>query len=201
MAANLMLAILLSTRTVQTTRVGAFLLLGLLAVATSTTSEAAGISWPEAVGQLAGQRTTAETCVALMKRYGDEGQIARGQLAYARAKADFDSTIAGLITTLSAGQGPETLSNLQTKITSGVTGLREFCDTVSNLLPKTGGEKGLGEEIAKAIPIKELLKMLSGSVSTLYTDHRSDDALTRRTIQTQLEAVRWPAFSEVKAAQ
>jgi hypothetical protein len=182
-------------------RAGAFLLLGLFAIASSTAGQAEGISWPEAVGQLAGQRTMAETCIALMKRYGDEGQIARGQLTYGNAKSDFDSTIAGLIATLSAGQAPETLSNLQTKITSGVTGLRKFCDTVSNLLPKTTGEKGVGTEIAKAIPIADLLKMLSGSVSTLYTDHRSDDALTRKTIQTQLEAARWPAFSEVKAAQ
>ena len=123
-------------------------------------------------------------CGVLLKTYGDGGQIACGQLTYASAKADFDSTIAGLITTLSAGQAPKTLSNLQTKITSGVTGLREFCDTARNL-----------------IPIGDLLKMLSGSVSTLYTDYRSDDALTRKTIRSQLEAARWPAFSEVKAAQ
>ena len=43
--------------------------------------------------------------------------------------------------------------------------------------------------------------MLSDGVSALYTNHRSDDALTRRTIQTQLESARWPAFSEVKADQ
>jgi hypothetical protein len=51
------------------------------------------------------------------------------------------------------------------------------------------------------IPFEQLLKMLSEGVSALYNNHRSDDALTRRTIQTQLEAARWPAFSEVQAAQ
>jgi len=60
----------------------------------------ATMSWPEAVGQIAGQRTKAETCVALIKRYGDDAQIARGQLTYADAKADFDAVIAGLITAL-----------------------------------------------------------------------------------------------------
>jgi hypothetical protein len=55
-------------------------------------------------------------------------------------------------------------------------------------------------DIAKAA-IEPLLKMLSDGVSALYNNHRTDDALTRRTIQTQLEAARWPAFSEVKAAQ
>jgi len=161
----------------------------------------ATMSWPEAVGQIAGQRAKAETCVALMKRYGDEAQIARGQLTYADAKADFDAVIAGLITALSAGQTPASLPSLQAKLSSGVSALLEFCNMVSNLLPKTPGqkEKGVMEELAKIVPIEPLLKMLSEGVSALYSNHRNDDALKRRTIQSQLEAARWPAFSEVKA--
>jgi hypothetical protein len=161
----------------------------------------ATMSWPEAVGQIAGQRAKAENCVALVKKYGDDAQIVRGQLIYADAKADFDVVIAGLITALSMGQTPASLSSLEAKLSSGVSGLLEFCNMVSNLLPKTTGQKGLMEEIAKLLPIEPLLKMLSKGVSALYTNHRNDDALTRRTIQTQLEAARWPTFSEVKAAQ
>jgi hypothetical protein len=159
------------------------------------------MSWPEAVGQIAGQRTKAETCVALMKRYGNDAQIARGQLTYADAKADFDAVIAGLIAALSAGQTPASLPSLQAKLTSGVSALLEFCSMVSNLLPDTPGQKGVMDELAKIIPIEPLLKMLSEGVSALYSNHRNDDTLTRRTIQTQLEAARWPTFSEVKAAQ
>ena len=59
----------------------------------------------------------------------------------------------------------------------------------------------MGVDILKTIPLEQLLKMLSNGVAALYTNHRSDDALTRKTIQTQLEAARWPTFSEVKAAQ
>ena len=55
-------------------------------------------------------------------------------------------------------------------------------------------------DIAK-VTIGPLLTMLSDGVSALYNNHRADDWLTRRTIQTQLEAARWPTFSEVKAAQ
>jgi hypothetical protein len=88
-------------------------------------------------------------------------------------------------------------------LSSGVSGLVEFCGTVSNLLPKSAGQtdKGVMVDIAKMVPLEPLLKMLSDGVSALYTNHRSDDALTRRTIQTQLESARWPAFSEVKADQ
>jgi hypothetical protein len=161
----------------------------------------ATMSWPEAVGQIAGQRTKAETCVALMKRYGSDAQIARGQLTYADAKADFDAVIAGLIAALSAGQTPASLPSLQAKLTSGVSALLEFYNMVSNLLPDTPGQKGVMDELAKIVPIEPLLKMLSEGVSALYSNHRNDDALTRRTIQTQLEAARWPTFSEVKAAQ
>jgi hypothetical protein len=178
-------------------------LLALLVLTGSVIAQPAAISWPDAVGQIAGERAKAETCVALMKRYGDDAQTARGEITYTSAKADFDAVIAGLITVLSAGQTPASLPGLQAKLSSGVSGRVEFCDTVIKLLRKSEGqtEKGVWVDIAKMIPLEQLLKMLSDGVSALYTNHRSDDALTRRTIQTQLEAARWPAFSEVKAAQ
>jgi hypothetical protein len=131
----------------------------------------------------------------------NDAQVARGQLSYADAKADFDAVIAGLIAALSAGQAPASLPSLQAKLTSGVSALLEFSNMVSKLLPDTPGKKGIMDELAKIIPIEPLLKMLSEGVSALYSNHRNDDALTRRTIQTQLEAARWPTFSEVKAAQ
>jgi hypothetical protein len=45
-----------------------------------------------------------------------------------------------------------------------------------------------------------LLKLLSDSLTALANTYGKADALTRATIKTQLEAARWPAFSEVKAA-
>jgi len=175
-------------------------LLALLLLTASAIAQQATISWPEAVAQLAGERAKAETCIALIKKYGDDAQIARAQLTYTNAKADSDAVIAGLITALSTGQAPVTLANLQTKLSSGVSGLIDFCDTVRKLLPDRAGQKKVITDIAQ-VTIEPLLKMLSDGVSALYNNHRTDDALTRRTIQTQLEAARWPAFSEVKAAQ
>jgi len=188
----------------KTIRSIAFLaLLDLLVLTGPVIAESAAISWPDAVSQIVAERAKAETCVALMKKYGDDAQKARGEIAYTNVKADFDAVIAGLITALSAGKAPASLSILQAKLSSGVSGLVEFCGTVSNLLPKTAGQtdKDIMVDIARIIPFEQLLKMLSDGVSALYTNQRSDDALTRRTIQTQLEAARWPAFSEVKPAQ
>ena len=45
-----------------------------------------------------------------------------------------------------------------------------------------------------------MINSLSEGVSALYNNHRRDDALTRETIMTQLEAAKWPDFAEVKAA-
>jgi hypothetical protein len=174
--------------------------LGFLISFGAALGQPAEVTWPDAVAQLAGERAKAETCVALLKKYGEDGQIARGQLIYADAKVDSDFVIAGLITALSAGQTPASLSSLQTKLNSGVSGLVEFCGTVAKLVPNTAGQKNVVTDIGK-IAIEPLLKMLSDGVSTLYNNHRSDDELTRKTIQTQLEAAKWPEFVDVKAAQ
>jgi hypothetical protein len=175
-------------------------LLGVVASATGGVSQPAAVTWPEAIAQLTGERAKAETCVALLKKYGDDAERARGLLTYTDAKADADAVIAGLIVGLSAGEQPTSLSVLQTKLSSSHSGLAEFCGTAAGLVPSASGQKDILIDITKAA-IVPLLKMLSDSVSALYTNHRADDALTRRTIQTQLEAARWPEFSEVKAAQ
>jgi len=85
----------------------AFLALPLLLVLTgSALSEPATMTWPDAVAQLTAERTRAETCVAVLKRYGNKEQVGRGELSYTNAKADADAVIAGLVTALSAGQEP-----------------------------------------------------------------------------------------------
>jgi hypothetical protein len=185
-------------------RSSAFLaLLALFTLTGSGIGQPVIISWSDAVSQLAGERAKAENCVALMKKYGDEAERARGEITYTSAKADFDAVIAGLVVALSAGKTPASLSSLQDKLSSGVSGRVAFCGAVSGLLPKTAGqtEKSVILDIAKMVPFEQLIKSLSDGVSALYANHRSDDALTRKAIQTQLESSRWPAFSEVKVAE
>jgi hypothetical protein len=184
----------------------AFLALPLLVVPTGlSVSQPATMMWPEAVARLTAERTRAETCVALLKKYGDPAQIDHGRLTYADAEGDADAVIGGLITVLSAGQKPASLSSLQARLDSGVSRLAEFCNTVGKLVPETAGQKGglagtLASIVQNPAVIVQLLKMLEDGVSALYNNSRTDDALTRETIKTQLEAARWPAFSEVKVA-
>ena len=82
-----------------------------------------------------------------------------------------------------ARQTPASLSSLQTRLSSGVSGLLEFCSTVGNLIPSSPAgqkDKDLTLDIAKMIPFEQLLKILSEGVSALYNNHRSDDALDAR---------------------
>jgi hypothetical protein len=177
-----------------------WILLVLLIGAPPGVSQAAGIAWPEAVARLAGERSKAEICIALLKGHGDTEQVSRGRLAYGAAKADFDAVIAGLVTALAEGGSPESLPSLQAKLERGASGLGELCKAVADLVPSALGQKGIFDDVVRAA-IEPLIKVLSEGVATLYTDHRKDNALTRQTIQTQLEAAKWPDFGAVEAVQ
>lgn len=67
----------------------------LAVVLSATAASAAEINWQEAVARLARERTLAESCVKLLKKYGDTAAVDRGSLAYADAKAEYDYLIAG----------------------------------------------------------------------------------------------------------
>jgi hypothetical protein len=53
-------------------------LLALLVPTVVAIGQPAPMTWPEAVAQLTSERTKAETCVALVKRYGDRSRHAYG---------------------------------------------------------------------------------------------------------------------------
>ena len=121
-------------------------------------------------------------------------------MAYGDAKAIFDGVIAGLITALTGGGNPKSFPGLETELKHGATSLGKFCQTVSDLLPSSSGQKGVLADIVKAA-IQPVIDALSEGVAALYNNHRRDDALTIETIKTQLEAAKWPNFAEVKAAK
>jgi hypothetical protein len=175
-------------------------MIALLVWAAPAPGRAGGIGWPEAVSRLAEQRSNAVFCVASLKRHGNDDQISRGQLIYGPAKANFDGVIAGLVTALAEGGNPEGLPSLDAKLERSASGLAQLCKTAADLAPSASGQKGVLNEIVKAA-VEPVVKALSDGVATLYTDHRKDDSLTRETIQTQLEAAKWPDFGTVDSAQ
>ena len=79
-----------------------------------------------------------------------------------------------------------------------VTGLTKLRNLAEAQLPKLESTKDLGDILTG--PIEQLLKPLVDGVTALHTNFRADKELTRKTIQTQLEAARWLDFDQVKAA-
>jgi hypothetical protein len=161
--------------------------------------EAAGIGWPEAVGRLTAERSNAQICVAALKKYGDEGQVLRGRLTYGAAKSDFDGVITGLITALAEGGGPGGLPTFAADVERGATALKTVCKAAEELVAAKPGEKAVSvAQLQEAV--EPLIKSIFDAVAAIY-NYRSDKAATRLTIQTQLEAAKWPEFDDVKAAE
>jgi hypothetical protein len=158
----------------------------------------AKMTWADAVAQLAAARTKAETSVAILKKFGRSGNIARGQLIYSDAKAEADAVIAGLIVALSAKAQPEKLSTLQDRIEHAAIALAKLRNLAETQLPTSEGTKELSDFLKNAI--EQLQKPLSDAVAALYNNYRTDNELTRKSIQTQLEAARWLDFAQVKEA-
>jgi hypothetical protein len=162
-------------------------------VVAGTALRAQEINWQEAVARLAQERTQAETCVRLLKKYGDAAGVDRGALTYGEAKAEYDGIVAGLIVALAQKQQPASLADLQARLQRGFDKREAFCRSVQPLIPAPKpGEKGIIDEI-----VSGAIGPVIQAVQAIYMRAKDENALTRATIQTQLEATSWPAFAAV----
>ena len=167
-------------------------LLVLSSVSVGTVVHAQEIDWQEAVARLARERTLAETCVGLLKKFGDKPTQARLSVTYGRAKAEYDGVIAGLTIALARKGQPESLPDLQARLQLGFVNRDEFCRSVDPLVPKAHGQKSPLADIASGA-----VKPVIDALVAIWSRIRDDDALMRKTIQTQLEATSWPPFDKV----
>ena len=152
------------------------------------------IGWQEAVARLAGERTRAETCAGLLKKHGDGAAISHGALAYGEAKAEIDAVIAGLVAALAAGKKPKSLPDLEARLERGIEGREAFCAQVMALMPDTSGDK---DGLTDLLGLGKVLTSMIEAVKELVLRCVDENTLTRKTIQTQLEAARWLDFGAV----
>jgi hypothetical protein len=157
-------------------------------------AQAEGIGWQEAVARLAHERTRAESCVRLLKIYGNEVALSQGDLTYGEAKAEVDAVIAGLVVALAKDAEPQSLPDLEARLERGIKGREAFCAEIIPLLPNPAGtshEKGILDDL-----VAGALGPLIEAVKEIYLDYRTSarevDHLTRITIQNQLEATKCP---------
>jgi hypothetical protein len=150
------------------------------------------IGWQEAVARLAYERTKAETCVKELKKYGDKAAISRGEDAYNNAKAEYDAIVQGLTVALARKGEPASLPDLEARLQRGFAERDGFCKTIQPLVPSTAGQRS---------PITDIIGGVVGpvidAIKAIYLRGKDDDALTRKTIETQLEATSWPAFASI----
>jgi hypothetical protein len=129
----------------------------------------------------------------LLKTHGDENAKSRGALAYADAKAEYDAIIAGLDVALARKDSPTSLLDLQARLQRGFDKREAFCKSVVPLVPPSApGERGLVADV-----VSGAVGPLIDAVKAIWLRAKDDDALMRKTIETQLEATRWPSFASV----
>jgi len=149
--------------------------------------------WQEVIGDLAAERTRAETCVRLLKRHApDAAALSRGELAYADAKAEMDAIIAELAVVVAEGATPAVVPDLERRLARTLWARQDFCAEVTALVPgDDGARSALAALLAPADAVVE-------GVVALVLDAREADRLERQTIRIQLAAQRWPAFADVE---
>ena len=144
------------------------------------------------MARLAYERTKAETCVKALKTYGDQAAIKRGEIAYGEAKAEYDGIIQGLIVALTRKGEPASIHDLEARMLRGFDARDAFCRSVQPLVPSSAGQKGVITDI-----INGVVTPLIEAVKAIWMRSKDDDALMRKTIETQLEATLWPSFASV----
>jgi hypothetical protein len=171
-----------------------FLVLLASIVAVSLCAAQAALGWPEVIALLTKARTQATTCVQVLKSNGDKSSVGKAQLTYGMAEGEMDGIIAGLTTALVQGGDPSSLPTARTSLENAGQGLKQICDAaVKTVTPNT---KGVWEEIAKGA-VEPLFKTISDGVGALWMRHVEKDKLEVETKKTQLEAAKWPRFSDI----
>ena len=162
----------------------------------ATLAAQATLDWPEVIARLAKAKTQATTCVQVLKSNGDKSSVAKAQLTYGMAEAQMDGVIAGLTIALVQGGNPDSLPTARTSLDNAGKGLKEICDAA--VKTATPNAKGVWEEIAKGA-VEPLFKTISDGVGVWWTRRVEKDNLELETKKSQLEAAKWPKFSDIAA--
>jgi len=151
-----------------------------------------GITWQEAIAELAGERTRAVACAA-RARARPAATAERLGTRYAEAKAEFDAVIAGLAVVLAQGGAPVALPELERRLRAGFEAREEFCRLViASMPPPPAGQRNALVEMVGAV----VGPLIQGLIE-LYKRGDDNDRLRRDTIRAQLEATKWPDYSAV----
>jgi hypothetical protein len=158
------------------------------------------MGWPDATAHLIQLKTTSETCISIIKQFGDTSSKAQARLAYGKAEGSANAIVSGLEVALFSSGKMTDLQALQADLNDVADEVSHSCQVATAAIPSSKGHKGLVDDIAKAA-IDPLVKAVSDGIAALYKNHRADSDLIKKTIQTQLEAAKWQDFDKIPTAQ
>ena len=134
--------------------------------------------------------------VRLLKTYGDDERPQPRRSDLRRGESRSRRGHRRALVALAKDEQPATLPDLEARLERGVKGREAFCAEVMLLVPDTSGEKNVIVDLVSGAlgPVIEAVKEI---YFRAREDANEQDRLTRLTIQTQLEATKWPAFADI----
>ena len=162
------------------------------------------IGWPQAVDDLAREKTLAEACASILKTFADGAPMARvqGERLYARAEADMDGLVglltADLASERSPADSPELRQRLEAVPRQRQTLCRHVDAAVGTALRRQPGRTRAAELLAQGS--RGPMGFMTDAVVRIWQAYREADPVGRATIATRIEAVRWLPYATIPAA-
>jgi hypothetical protein len=175
-----------------------------LLLVTSVPPAAQDIGWPQAVDQLAREKTLAEACASILKTFAEGAPMARvqGERLYARAHADMDGLVRLFIADLAGERSPADSPELRQRLEAVPRQRRALCRHVDaaagTALRRSPGRTAVAELLAKGS--SDSVAFAGEAAVRIWQAYREANQVGRAAIIARIEAVRWLPYPEVPAA-
>ncbi len=173
--------------------------LGVVSIAACSAPADKDKAFAEAIGTLAKEQSVAESYVLLLEDFGkaDPRRYARGIQLYAEAKAEFDGLIEQLKYNLTRGNPPNTSPAFETVLRRAAQQRVAFTSHVTELLGDGEGRRAAAGVITS---VTALIPALTDAGKTIWQEYRAVKDARRKEMISQLEALKWRPYHEVRAA-
>ena len=149
-------------------------------------------SQQQAVARLKNERNMILNCAVKLKTYGNPAQRVAGAEAYQNAKAKIDEVFRVLAANVMGGSGSVDAGALEERIQASIRQLIDLCKKAEQPGPQT--RQIIHDVYFDTLkPTIEAVKWLLG--------RKTADESERKAINTQLEAAKWPEYSDIRPAR
>jgi hypothetical protein len=161
-------------------------------------------AWPQAVDQLAHEKTLAEGCASVLKTFADGTPMARvqGERLYARAAADMEGLVRLLIADLAGERSPADMPEFRQRLEAVPKQRQALCRhvdaTAGTALRQQPERASAADLLAQGSSVSPGF-MIDAAVRT-WRAYREADQIGRASIVARIEATRWLPYSDVPAA-